>query len=67
VVSAQSMGFLQILSGTGALALVAIGLAMARFDELRTAYWLFWTAGIVATVSGLWWAHPTSGHIAAPH
>jgi len=49
------MGFLQILTGSGALALVALGLAMARFDELRTAYWLFWAAGIVATIAGLWW------------
>jgi hypothetical protein len=49
------MGILQILTGSGALTLAALGLAMARFDELRAAYWLFWAAGTVAVIGGVWW------------
>ena len=33
----RSMGPLQLLTGSGAIALVALGLAMARFDEFRIA------------------------------
>jgi hypothetical protein len=54
------MGMLQILTGTGGLALVALGLAMVRFDELRAAYWLFWAAGIVTTIGGVWWELTTT-------
>ena len=49
-----------ILTGSGALALVALGLAMARFDEFRVAYWLFMAAGIVATFGGLWYGFTTN-------
>jgi hypothetical protein len=49
------MGILYILTGTGALALISVGLAMARFDEFRAAYWLFWVSGIVATIGGVSW------------
>jgi hypothetical protein len=54
------MGLLQILTGSGALALVALGLAMARFDELTAALCLFWAAGIVATLAGTWYELTTS-------
>jgi hypothetical protein len=53
------MGLLQILTGSGALALVGLSLAMARFDELKAAYWLFWAAGTVATIGGLWYEFTT--------
>jgi hypothetical protein len=49
------MGFLQILSGSGALALIALGVAMIRLDEFKVAYWLFWAAGVTATLAGLWY------------
>ena len=54
------MGLLQILTGSGAIALVALGLAMARFDEFRVALWLFWASGIVATIAGIWYELTTS-------
>jgi len=49
------MGLLQILSGSGALALAAIGIAMTGRNEFTAAYWLFWAAGITATIAGLWY------------
>jgi hypothetical protein len=49
------MGVMQILTGTGALTFVALGLAMARFEELTAAYWLFWASAASATWGGLWW------------
>jgi hypothetical protein len=53
------MGILQIVSGTGAIALVGLGLALARFDELRSAYWLFWASGVVATLGAFWYGLTT--------
>jgi hypothetical protein len=54
------MGLLHTLSGSGALALVGMGLAMARFDEFRTARLLFWAAGMVAATEDLWWQLTTN-------
>lgn len=44
-----------ILTNSGAMALVALGIAMVRADEFKAARWLFWAAGAVATLYGLWW------------
>lgn len=54
---------LHILAGSGALALIGIGLSMARFDEYRAAYWLFVSAGAVASVGELWWGATTGDPI----
>ena len=54
------MGLLHALAGSGALALVGIGLAMARFDEFKAARALFWAAGIVAGSADFWWQLTTS-------
>jgi len=49
------MGLLHVLAGSGALALVGIGIAMARFDEFKVARALFWAAGLVAGSADFWW------------
>jgi len=54
------MGLFTILTGSGAFALAAFGLAMARFDELKLSRGLFWTSGIAATTGGLWWELTTT-------
>jgi hypothetical protein len=54
------MGLLQILTGSGALALVAIAIAMIRLNEFGIAFWLLWAAGIVAVTAGLWWELTTT-------
>jgi uncharacterized membrane protein len=54
------MGLLHVLAGSGALALVGIGLAMARFDEFKVARALFWAAGLVAGSADFWWQLTTS-------
>jgi hypothetical protein len=54
------MGLLHILAGSGALALVGLGLAMARFDEFKVARLLFWAAGVVAGIADFWWQFTTT-------
>jgi hypothetical protein len=54
------MGLLHILAGSGALALVSIGLAMLRFDEFKVARYLFWAAGAVAGFTDFWWQLTTT-------
>jgi hypothetical protein len=58
------MGLLRILAGSGALALVGIGLAMARFAEFKVARYLFWAAAIVAGLEEFWWQLTTSDPLA---
>src|SRR5277367_4574798 len=62
------MGLLHVLAGSGALALVGIGIAMARFDEFKVARALFWAAGLVAGSADFWWQLTTSdpGFVRAP-
>ena len=49
------MGFLQVLAGSGALAVFALGVAMIRLNEFTAAYYLFLASGAFATVGGLWY------------
>jgi zinc transporter ZupT len=58
------MGFLQILAGSGALAVFAIGVAMIRLNEFLAAYYLFIVSGVIATLAGLWYGFTSPDSIA---
>jgi hypothetical protein len=53
------MGFFQIISGSGTLALALGVWTMASRSEFGWAYWLFWASAVVAAVSAFWYGLTT--------
>ena len=54
------MGPLRILVGSGALAVVGIGITMARGGDFMVSRVLFWAAGIIAGGYEFWWQLTTT-------
>jgi predicted outer membrane lipoprotein len=50
------MGFLQIISGSGALALAFGSVTMATRNEFSWAFGLFWASAFFAVTTALWYS-----------